>query len=257
MQLPPAVNPEGSPFIELQSVDSTNKYAMDLAHAGMAQHGLSVFSHEQTSGKGQRGKEWSSEKGANIALSLIIIPFPLTVSEQFMLSICAAISVHEFFSQLAGDETKLKWPNDLYWRDRKAGGLLIENSVQSTVLGVGRWQWAIIGIGININQTTFPTDLPNPVSLKQITGNNFEPLVLAKELSSCFHKNFHELIDGNFEQLFNRYQSELYKKDEKVKLKKGSRVFETTIKGVTKTGQLITQHAIEEKFEFGEVEWVL
>ena len=257
MQLPSAVNPEGSPFIELQSVDSTNKYAMDLAHAGMAQHGLSVFSHEQTSGKGQRGKEWSSERGANIVLSLIVNPFPLTLSEQFMLSICAAVSVHEFFSRLAGDETRLKWPNDLYWRDRKAGGVLIENSVQSTVLGVGRWQWAIIGIGINVNQTTFPTNLPNPVSLKQITGKNFEPIVLAKELSSCFYKNFHELIEGNFEQLFNRYQSELYKKDEVVKLKKGSRVFEATIKGVTKTGQLITQHTVEEKFEFGEVEWVL
>lgn len=264
MQLPSAANPKGSPFIELQSVDSTNKYAMDLAHAGMAQHGLSVFSHEQTSGKGQRGKRWRSERSANILLSLIINPFPLSLSEQFKLSICTAVSIHEFFSRLAGDEIKLKWPNDLYWRDRKAGGVLIENVVRSQEFIAGNqksvmsnWQWAIIGIGININQTSFPPDLPNPVSLKQISGKSYDPLMLAKELNSGFYKNFQLLIEGNFELLFNRYQSELYKKDEKVKLKKGSRVFEATIKGVSKTGQLITQHTIEERFEFGEVEWIL
>ena len=257
MQLPSAVNPEGSPFIELQSVDSTNKYAMNLVHAGMAQHGMSVFSHEQTSGKGQRGKEWNSEKGANIALSLIINPFPLILSEQFKLSVCSAVSVLEFFSQLAGDETKLKWPNDLYWRDRKAGGVLIENSVLSNESGTGIWHWSVIGIGINVNQTSFSTDLPNPVSLKQITGENFDPLELAKELSNFFYKNFQLLIEGNFDQLFAKYQSELYKKDEVVKLKKGSRVFEATIKAVSKSGQLITQHSIEEKFEFGEIEWMI
>ena len=64
-------------------------------------------------------------------------------------------------------------------------------------------------------------------------------------------------MSGNFEDLFNRYQNHLYKRDEKVKLKKNNRVFETTIKSVSKTGQLITQHAIEERFDFGEIEWVL
>jgi len=256
LQLPSAANPIGSPFVELQSVDSTNKYAMSLAHAGMAQHGMIIFTHEQTDGKGQMGKKWSSEKGNNIALSIIINPFPLALTEQFKLSICTAVSIQGFLSGFAGDETKIKWPNDLYWRDRKAGGVLIENVVQSRESGVGSWEWSVIGIGININQTSFPADLPNPVSMKQITGKDFEPVELAKQLSTSFDKYFQLLVAGKFEELFNLYQSHLYKKEEKVKLKKGNRVFEATIKGVAETGQLITQNTIEERFEFGEVEWV-
>jgi BirA family transcriptional regulator, biotin operon repressor / biotin---[acetyl-CoA-carboxylase] ligase len=260
LQLPFAGNQIGIPFIELQSVDSTNKYAMTLLKEAfltdrqmVVKHGLVIFATEQTGGKGQMSKKWHSEKGMNITMSLIINPYPITLTEQFKLSICAALSVHEFFSLFAGDETKIKWPNDLYWRDRKAGGILIENMVQTT----GNWQWAIIGIGLNINQTVFHSDLPNPVSLKQITGKDLEPVELAKDLCKIFENYFQLMVTGNFEKLFKQYQSILFKKDEKVKLKKGSRVFETTIKGVTQEGQLITQHSIEERFEFGEIEWLI
>jgi BirA family biotin operon repressor/biotin-[acetyl-CoA-carboxylase] ligase len=269
LPLPSAGNPIGKPFIELQSIDSTNKYAMGLIHGdllpdghGEAQHGMAVFTHEQTAGKGQRGKKWASQKDLNIALSILLNPYPLSVPEQFKLSVCIAVSAWEFFSKYAGDETKVKWPNDIYWRDRKAGGILIENVIQSSQSTVGSrwksgWQWSVIGIGININQTDFDPDLPNPVSLKQITGNVHEPIELAKELCSIIEKNYRLLIVGKFMTLFNKYQTHLYKKDEKVKLKKGARAFETTIKGVSETGQLITQHSIEERFEFGEAEWIL
>ena len=263
MPLQFAGNPIGKPFLELQSVDSTNKYAMGLVHKDHLtegqdepQHGMAIFTHEQTAGKGQRGKTWASEKGANIALSILLNPFPLRLSEQFKLSICVATTAHEFFSTFAGDETKIKWPNDLYWRDRKAGGILIESVVRSQESVVNNWQWAIVGIGINVNQTSFSPDLPNPVSLKQIAGKNFKPVELAKEFCSFLDKNYQLLIEGKFETLFNYYLQHLYKKDETVKLKKGNRVFETMIKGVSETGQLITQHSVEERFEFGEVEWI-
>ena len=264
MPLTSAGNPIGKPFIELQSIDSTNKYAMGLIHKDLlpdgqseAQHGMAIFTHEQTGGKGQRGKNWASQKDLNIALSILLKPYPLSITDQFKLSVCVAVSIWEFFSKYAGDETKIKWPNDIYWRDRKAGGILIENVIQSSQLTVGSWQWSVIGIGININQTDFDPDLPNPVSLKQITGKKNEPIELAKELCSIIEKNYQLLISENFEMLFNKYQIQLYKKNEKVKLKKGARVFETTIKRVSETGQLITQHSIEEKFEFGEIEWLL
>ena len=264
MPLPFAGNPIGKPFIELQSIDSTNKYAMGLIHKDLlpdgqseAQHGMAIFTHEQIAGKGQLGKKWASQKDLNIALSILLNPYPLRVPDQFKLSVCIAVSALDLFSKYAGDETKIKWPNDLYWRDRKAGGILIENIIQSSQLTVGSWQWSVIGIGININQTDFDPDLPNPVSLKQITGKKNEPIELTKELCSIIEKNYQLLISGNFEMLFNKYQTHLYKKDEKVKLKKGTRVFETMIKGVSETGQLITQHSIEERFDFGEVEWVL
>ena len=264
MPLPSAGNPIGKPFIELQSIDSTNKYAMGLIHGdllpdghGEAQHGMAVFTHAQTAGKGQRGKNWTSQKDLNIALSILLNPSPLSVPDQFKLSVCIAVSAWDVFSKYAGDETKIKWPNDIYWRDRKAGGILIENIIQSSQSDVGSWQWSVAGIGININQTDFDPDLPNPVSLKQITGKAYEPIELAKELCSVIEKNYQSLITGNFMSLFKKYQNHLYKKDAKVKLKKGTRAFKTIIKGISETGQLITQHSIEERLEFGEVEWVL
>jgi BirA family biotin operon repressor/biotin-[acetyl-CoA-carboxylase] ligase len=279
-----AGNPIGTPFLELQSTDSTNKYAMGLVHQyhltegqGEAQHGMVIFTHDQTAGQGQRGKSWTSEKGSDIALSVVLNPFPLRISDQFKLSVCVAVSIHTFFSAYAGKETKIKWPNDLYWRDRKAGGVLIENVVGSSESSVDsrqsalnsplsethqsqltthNWKWAVIGIGININQIVFPADLPNPVSLKQITGKTFKPVELAKDLCDILDSNYHRLLEGKFNDLLNYYHDHLYKKDEKVKLKKDNRVFETTVKGVSETGQLITQHSIEERFDFGEIEWV-
>ncbi len=222
-----------------------------------AQHGMAIFAHEQTAGKGQRGKTWTSAKGSNIALSILLNPFPLKVADQFQLSVCIAVSVQEFFAKYAGDETKVKWPNDLYWRDRKAGGILIENVVRSSGSVTANWQWAIVGIGININQTSFSHDLPNPVSLKQIAGKTFQPVELAKELCSVIENNYQLLMNGSFETLFNNYQTHLYKKEEKVRLKKANRVFETTIKGVSEQGQLVTRSSIEERFNFREIEWVI
>ena len=254
----------GTPFIELQSVDSTNIYALNKIHAGLAQHGMAIFAHEQEAGKGQRGKTWISEKSENIILSIIIQPDSLLVSGQFQLSACAALAIHEFFSHYAGDATTIKWSNDLYWQDRKAGGMLIESVVrsqQSTVHSPqsdsASWQWSIIGIGININQTVFPSELPNPVSLKQITGKSFDPVTLARELCIKLESYYQQLMKQGFENIYADYLSHLYKKNKIVKLKKETRVYDALIKSVTPTGQLVIQHAIEENIEFGEVEWLL
>ncbi len=264
MPQPPYTNPIGFPFAELQSVDSTNNYARQQIHAGLAQHGMAIFAHEQVSGKGQRGKGWSSEKDANIILSIVLKPQPLLLTQQFMLSACVAVVTHEFFMKYAGSDTKIKWPNDLYWQDRKAGGALIESGVGSRESrvgsqesGVGTWEWSIVGVGININQTVFPGYLPNPVSLKQITGKNFDTIELAKELCELLNKNFNELVAGGFEKIYSAYLAHLYKRNSNVKLKKDNRVFEATIKAVSRSGKLVVQHAIEEEFDFGEIEWVI
>ncbi len=263
----PAFNPLGMPFIGVKSVDSTNNYALARAHAGLAQHGEAIFAHEQVAGKGQMGKTWTSGKDENIILSIVANPHPLQLAQQFQLSAAVAVGVNDFFAKYAGDDTKIKWPNDLYWQDRKAGGILIESivgkqesGVRSQELGVrptsSQWKWAVIGIGININQTSFPDTLINPVSLKQITGKNFDVIDLAKELCTAINNRFAELLNGNFESIYEQYISHLYKRNETVKLKKDSRVFEATIKTVSTSGRLIVQHSIEEEFDFGEIEWV-
>lgn len=246
----------GAPVIELQSVDSTNIYALNKVHAGLAQHGMAIFAHEQVAGKGQRGKLWISEKGKNINLSVIIKLHSLNISGQFQLSACTAIAILDFFKHYAGNDTRIKWPNDLYWQDRKAGGILIENVIRNKESGNAIWEWAVIGIGININQTAFPEDLKNPVSLKQITGKTFDTLELAMELLAKLNSLYHQLISSGFENIYNEYLLHLYKKNETVKLKKDNRVFDALIKTVTPSGQLIIQHAIEESVDFGNVEWV-
>src|SRR5256885_16124829 len=100
---------------------------MGLVHAGMAQHGTAVFTHEQTKGKGQRNRQWQSQKDQNIAISLVIEPKSLVISELFILSMTIATGVKHFFNSYTNGDVKIKWPNDIYWRDRKAGGILIEN----------------------------------------------------------------------------------------------------------------------------------
>jgi BirA family transcriptional regulator, biotin operon repressor / biotin---[acetyl-CoA-carboxylase] ligase len=260
---PPSYTHIGQPLIELQTVDSTNNYALTQVHAGLAHHGWAVFSHEQLAGKGQRGKIWASSKGEAMALSIVIKPANLLVAQQFELSVCIATAVYEFFMKYAGSSTTIKWPNDLYWKDRKAGGILIENVVTSSGSGVtvatqaGNWQWAVIGIGINLNQTQFPETVPNAVSLKQITGNHLDPLELSKELCHIVDRYYNQLITKGFDDILSIYLSHFYKINEKVKLKKANRVFEAVIKGIAKDGKLIVEHAIEEQFSVGEVQWVV
>ncbi len=258
MQEPLSINRIGTPFIELQSVDSTNNYARAQLHAELAPHGTAVFAHEQVAGKGQRGRVWLSEKDQNIALSVVIRPVPLAVSNPFPLTACMAVAVHDFFAGYAGEEVCIKWPNDLYWRDRKAGGILIESGIGAPGKnkGVPAWEWAVAGIGININQVRFPEHLPNPVSLRQITGKMMEPVVLAKELCSKLDLYYSLLARGEWEPIQTRYLAHLYRKNEWVKFRKDNRLFEARVITVTPDGKLVVQHGMEETFRFGEVEWI-
>jgi BirA family biotin operon repressor/biotin-[acetyl-CoA-carboxylase] ligase len=244
---------------------------MGQATTGDAGHGTVYFALEQTAGKGQRGKTWLTTTGENIMMSVVLHPHPLKTSQQFLLSAAIALGCYDFFKNYAGDETRIKWPNDLYWRDRKAGGILIESRVgsqksavrsqnsenqePSDLLPPTSWILAIAGMGININQTQFAPEALRPVSLKQITGKTYDINALAIEL--CYHLEKRYQAIQNPEQLLADYHQALYKKGESVKLKKESSVFETTIQGVTPTGELITMDTLKRHFQVGEIEWVI
>ncbi len=245
------INPIGSPFLELQSIDSTNNYAMALIHEGVALHGTAIFASEQIKGKGQRDRHWYSKKGENIILSVIIHPQKFLAPDFFVFSMAMALSVCNFFNKLTNDAIKIKWPNDIYWRDRKAGGILIENVLQGQV-----WKFAIVGIGLNINQTEFGELQKKAVSLKQITGKHYAPLQLAKELCVELNDQYNAWLTSS-KKIISEYKQKLYKVNEKVQLKKDSRVFDAIIKDVTTSGQLVVQHGTEETFDVGEVEWVI
>lgn len=252
-------------FIVLDSVDSTNNYAMARVHAGLAKHGDAFFTMVQTGGKGQRGKNWHTGNGQNIAISIIIEPKPLQVAEQFKLSAAVALACHDFFSSYAGDETTVKWPNDIYWRDRKAGGVLIENvigrnNLESNVYNQGgknTWKYAVVGIGININQALFDNELKQVVSLRQITGKSFDVIDLAKQLHQQVLEKISTIKAADFNKMMTTYNACLFKRNCMVKLKKGRVEFDTMIKGVTPEGRLYTTDIIDNYFDFGEVEWLL
>ncbi len=223
---------------------------MGLVHAGMAQHGTCVFAHEQTRGKGQRSKQWISGAGQNILMSIIIEPFNLRPEQVFLLSMMVATGVQRFYARFAGDDTTIKWPNDIYWRDRKAGGILIENNIQGL-----EWKYAVVGIGLNINQTSFESVSLQAVSLKQITGKNYDTVGMAKELGQSIQTTFDELLNKPRE-IVNCYHQHLYQLHQTVRLKKGARIFDAYINGVTEDGRLVTATSMEEVFSVGEVKWV-
>ncbi len=238
-------------FIILDSVDSTNNYAMAQVHAGLAKHGMAWFTKDQTTGKGQRGKKWISRSGENIALSIAIVPRSSFSVHPFLLNAVVANCCLSFLQKYCETGCTIKWPNDLYLRDRKAGGILIENNYRQKT-----WNWSVLGIGININQEDFGDELVNPVSLKQFTGKMYEPELLARELHQLIMDKMDAVTIDEMNEL-EIYNSHLFKRNEEVSLKKQNAVFKTTIRQVNKFGQLITQDTMERTFEFGEVEWQL
>jgi len=245
-----SANSIDSLFIELHQVESTNNYAMGLIHAGMAQQGTAVFAHEQTKGKGQRNKQWISAPGKNIILSIIIQPFGLKIKQQFLLSMNVANVVQKFFNNYTKKNTKIKWPNDIYWCDRKAGGILIENVLQGKV-----WKYAVIGIGLNINQVDFGNN-KKAISLSQITGDGYDTMAMAKELAGVVHVSCKQLTSDS-KEIAKRYHKHLYKSNEKVQLKVKNKTFEGIIKGVTEDGLLIVSSPEnDEHYRAGEVEWM-
>jgi BirA family biotin operon repressor/biotin-[acetyl-CoA-carboxylase] ligase len=247
----PQLQGVGHQLIKLKTVDSTNNYAMASVHAGLASHGTIYYAESQTAGKGQREKGWVSEPGKNITLSIVLEPLFLQIPQQFQLSAAIAVACHDFLCSKVKTEFTIKWPNDLYWNDRKAGGILIENVIQG-----GRWKYAIAGIGINVNQERFPEGLSHAVSLRQITGTSYPVDELIHELAGRVEARISELRNGDFGTL-QRYNELLFGRDQWVRLKKGNIAFETKVKEVNASGQLITEDSLQRSFDFGEVTLVL
>ena len=198
----------------LDTVDSTNNYAMGKLREGTWKHGNACFSFYQTHGKGTRAKHWESNKGENIILSIVADTSFLFIKDQFCLSAACALSCYDLLSTYAGN-FKIKWPNDIYWNDRKAGGILIENVIRGN-----KWQWAVIGIGININQLRFNEENISPVSLKEITGENYDVIQLAEELYVHFFKRYELLKKNRIDTIMFEYNHNLYLLNKKTRLKR-------------------------------------
>jgi BirA family biotin operon repressor/biotin-[acetyl-CoA-carboxylase] ligase len=246
-----ALPPIGHNLHILPQVDSTNLYAMEQVTAGLAAHGDVFAALEQTAGQGQRGRKWVSNAGDSILLSAVINPRKLTVSQHFRLSASLALAAIDYLSARSNGVFHIKWPNDLYWGDRKAGGILIQN-----VIAAGRWQWAIAGIGINLNQVTFDDHLPNPVSLRQITGQAYQAETEAQLLCTAIEKRWLQMQQGPWATILAEYNNLLYGAGTIVKFRRNGVVTPLRIYRVDGQGHLIVGENQEYQFSFGEVEWI-
>lgn len=235
-------------IIVLDTVESTNNYAMGLIQKGSISSGTGIFTYEQTAGKGRRGKRWITAPGQNIMLSITCEMKWQPVSDQFPLSVAVAVACRELISENVDREVFIKWPNDLFITDSKAAGILIENVIKGTL-----WQWSVIGVGINVNQESFSEIDVKVTSLKKESGQEYDILKLAKQLQELILRRIDDLKNGRFLQMLKEYNQHLYGRDKLVKLKKGNIVFETKIQSVSATGKLLTKDALERQFDFDEV----
>ncbi len=170
----------GTPLLEFPELHSTNKTAAELVAAGKAGHGAVILAHAQTAGRGQQGRVWRSVAGVDLALSIITQPVGLRADAQFGLAKVAALAVHDTVRDLAGAEPSIKWPNDVLVEGRKAAGILIENELAGDKVSL-----SIIGIGLNVNSTSFAEELV-ATSLALEAGGALDRWVVLRHLLGRF-----------------------------------------------------------------------
>lgn len=194
-------------FIHLEEVDSTNAYIM--RNVSELKSPVMVTAYSQTAGQGQRGNSWEAEPGKNLTFSIFYRPCQLPPMAQFAMSEAVALAVVDFLAE-HGIEAKVKWPNDIYVGDNKICGILIRHSVMGGVVS-----YSVIGVGIDVNQTLFLSDAPNPVSMKQITGKNYDLQQLEKEIAGIMEDRLN-LIRTEDERmaLHNEFKGKLWRGDD-------------------------------------------
>ena len=220
--------------IHLAETDSTNRYARE--HTTDAAFTLITTEH-QTAGRGQRGNTWESAPGENLLFSLAFRPTHIPSAQQFVLCELISVALCEVLSTYTGD-IRIKWPNDIYHRDRKLCGILIEHDLEGTHLSR-----TIIGVGLNVNQRHFASDAPNPVSLSLILGHEVE----REALLSAIVSHFVELYRGyttsllSRDGLHRRYTALLYRKDVPASYADSQGAFTATLRDVAPDGRLLLE----------------
>ncbi len=225
-------------IIKIDAIESTNAFAETLLADRKIDSSTCIITNNQTSGKGMGRNKWHSEPNLNLIFSLVYFPDFLLASNQFALNKTVALAVSDLLKQLLDKENIfIKWPNDIYINDKKGAGILIKTSVQYQTIN-----WAIIGIGININQKSFPEYLPNPGSVIQYKKIEIDLDNTLNIFLAIFEKRYNQLKTGQTSLIDREYLNRLYQlniasdyivRGEKIK---------ATIKGVNQFGwlQLLT-----------------
>ena len=237
-------------IIWLEETDSTNKFIKTLVDNNAIKNGTIISAKKQTDGRGQLSNIWLSEPNKNLTFS-IYLKTNIKATHQFYISKIIALSIYEFINSITND-VKIKWPNDIYIKNKKVAGILIENTIQGEYITK-----TIIGIGVNINQTEFDKLLPNPISLKNITNKNYNLKDILAEIDAIIKTKIKLL--NNFKTIDKEYNSKLYLLNNKAYFTDNNSIqFTGTIIGTELDGRIkIKTQNLVKRFGFHEIKYIL
>lgn len=235
----------------IPSTQSTNTLLKELLKTETLSEFFSVRTAFQTAGKGQTGNSWESERGKNLLFSMVLYPHHIAINNQFVISQIVSLGILNALKKYV-DNIEIKWPNDIYYGNKKLGGILIENSLRGA-----RIEYSIVGIGLNINQQLFKSNAPNPVSLIQLTGKKVNVKDLFSEIVSNICSSY-TLAD--ITNLKTEYFNCLYRKKGFYLYKNNlNEVFEAKLVKVESDGQLLLEdkEGKQSGYYFKEIEFIL
>ena len=241
-------------IIYLDTVGSTNDYLRNVPTPAQGDMVVAVARY-QTAGRGQGSNTWESEPGKNLLFSVLTSPQTVDIRRQFVLSMAGALALKAALDTRCGDIT-LKWPNDIYWRNRKISGTLIETAVAGHTI-----TRCIYGIGLNVNQRQFTSDAPNPVSLANITGHETPTDELLHDILHHFGRYCSMATGGDEAAVEAQYNAALYRREGMHSYADTAtgQVFEAQIERVSADGRLhlLTAGGQRRAFWLKEVRFVL
>ena len=245
-------------MIHLNETDSTNRYLQQLcqeAGNNKVEEFTTVCADYQTAGKGQRGNSWEAAKGANLLFSFVCYPTFVPIRQQFVLSQLISLGIKETLDEYCSD-ISIKWPNDIYWKEKKICGILIENDLQGN--SIGR---CISGIGLNINQEVFLSDAPNPISLKQITGKHYQRETILEKVMQRIEQSYQKLKEDSAyaSELATCYAASLFRREGLHCFQDKDGLFNARLVRVEADGRFVLMDEVnqERSYLFKEVQYVL
>ena len=243
----------GSDIMFCKNAESTNTFASGLLQNEPVAEGTIIHTNFQLAGRGQKGNRWESEEGKNLLFSIVLFPGMVSPEDQFIISMIISLGICDFLKMFITG-CRIKWPNDIYAGDDKIAGILIENSITGESISN-----TIVGVGLNINQISFPEDIPNPVSLKMLTGKDNDLDYCLKQIAICLDKRYDQLLSGCRKEIRTEYISSLYRLNEWCNFITGSGLLYGKINSVAHSGSLQIEDEGKNihEFQFKEVEFKL
>jgi BirA family biotin operon repressor/biotin-[acetyl-CoA-carboxylase] ligase len=227
----------GKNILYFPELVSTNEFAMDMLSKTNPPEGTCVLTDYQSGGRGQIGRFWYSTAGNNLLISYIFYPAFLSVRDQFYLNIVSGLAVYDVVTLFCSD-VSIKWPNDIYIKDKKVAGILVQNVLRGHAIKA-----TVIGIGLNVNEKNFPDTLPNPTSLYLTSGSILQIADIISLLSVKLEYYYLKLRSGNTAFLKDEYLKKLYRAGILSFFKSDADgIFSATIEGIDDEGRLILRH---------------